>query len=118
MECSRSEKLAWRAQEEPRPGRIPLRRLSDLLLEYDLLEIQQHILMRDFAPHLSRNVALRLSKLRRKLDALDRRLRLRAHDLGLDTRQPIRVLRKRLAEVSARYAGAERRGDRISEQAA
>jgi hypothetical protein len=96
---------------KPIAFRLRRRRLRDVLTETNLLDVQLQIVQQTAGPHRLKGVAQRIAALHRRLDALERRLRLRARDLGFDNNLPMSVLRKQLTQVDPydRYKGPERR---------
>ncbi len=57
---------------------IPRRRLRDVLVEINLLDVQLHIIQQAAGPHRLKGVGQRIAALHRRLDALEHQLRLRA----------------------------------------
>ena len=95
---------------------VASRRLADLLLEMQFLEVQWQVLREEAGPHLIRNRALRIVALDHRLDRLEKRLRLRARVLGEDELATIGQIRSRLRRLVDRrqqathnHPGPERR---------
>lgn len=86
-----------------------LRRLSDILRELGLLEVQLQLFREGVGPHYGRNLGVRIAALHRRLDDLEHELRLRASALGEDGQASLRELRTRLAARDRQYGGPERR---------
>lgn len=101
-------------------GARPWRRLSDLLLEIDFMEVQLEELQHLAPAHQTRNLGRRIAACHSRLDELERRVRLHAEELGEGGRQAtISELRQRLARLADRrrdaehgYRGPERRRGR------
>ena len=93
-----------------------LRRLSDLLAEADFLEVQLRVLQETGPSHRKLNLQVVIAGVHGRLDALERRLRLRATELGEDDRAAIIELRRGLTVLAiggTSYRGPERRTAKI-----
>lgn len=88
---------------------MQVRRLSDILMELGLVEVQLQLFHEGAGPHYGRNLGMRIAALHRRLDDLDRSLRLRASTLGEDEHDSLKELRRRLAVIDRQYKGPERR---------
>ena len=91
---------------------ILLRRLSDLLAEADFMEAQLRVLQEPGPSHRKLKLQTHIATVHRRLDELERRLRLRAIELGEDDRGAISQLRRRLATLAKHdlsYRGRDRR---------
>ena len=101
-------------------GARPWRRLSDLLLEIDFMEVQLEELQHLAPAHQTRNLGQRIAACHSRLDELERRVRLHAEELGEGGRQAgisdLRQLLSRLADrrrdADPGYRGPERRRGR------
>jgi len=98
---------------------MPRRRLTDLIADVQLLEVQLQIMSETGGPHRIRNQGVRLSALHQRLDTLERRLRRRARMLGENDRGTLTELRQRLAAHRPQPRDIERRAgaNRLSEPA-
>jgi PAS domain-containing protein len=85
------------------PGNpILQRRLSDLLAAYQFSEVQLIVLQEQAGVHHTRNVALRLASLHRRMDAIEDDLRKRAKTLGQDSTLGVAELCQRLTSQTDR----------------
>jgi hypothetical protein len=88
----------------------PRRRLSDLLAEAEFLLVQLLVLQEESGAHRSIRQQQRISALRRRLDAVEQRLRERAAELGIDGHGTFGELRRTLGRrLRHGYRGPERR---------
>lgn len=91
------------------------RRLPDLLKDAEFLLVQLVMLHQSGGPHLIRERAQRLGALHRKLDQVERELRIHGEKLGVGEGLTLGALRRRLAQLTDRrsdarpHAGPERR---------
>lgn len=85
------------------------RRLSDILRELNLVDVQLQLFQEGAGPHYGRDLGVRIAALHRRLDDLEQQLRLRARALGQDDKPSLTELRTRLGILEHRYDGRERR---------
>lgn len=88
---------------------VRLRRLSDVLRELGLVEVQLQLFHEGAGPHYGRNLGMRIAALHRRLDDLERQLRVCASALGQDGQASLEELRQRLTAMDRQYDGPERR---------
>src|SRR5581483_6070887 len=94
----------------------PRRRLSDLLADTQLVLMQLMVLQQESGPHHPARLQMRIAALHRRLDGLERTLRLRAAEKGVDGQTTLGQLRRVLATLTdrrqhsyGRRVGPERR---------
>ncbi len=86
------------------------RRLEDLLLELNFLDMQLQVLLEAGGPHKPRGVAMRRAKLQRRFSAVEAQVRQLARALGEPDDQPLSRLRQRLAafvQANENHSGPE-----------
>jgi len=81
---------------------LPRKRLSDLLAEMNLLDVQLQIIAHEAGAHHVRNVGQRIAELHRRLDNLECDLRLRAQHVSSDPGLPVSELRRGLGRMTDR----------------